>query len=113
MLIAPWLIHTVTRARRTGVSSKGEPTYGAQDTVRARVEFIQRLARSAEGKEIISNCEMALLDRPLYDDVFWLPSIAGSVADDTSSQSAGRTPVQIKGATSKLGTQQLWIVSFG
>lgn len=114
MLIGGWLIHQVTRTRRTGVGSSADPAYaGPRVLVRARVEFKQRLVRGAEGKEVISQCEMALIDEPRYDDIYWLPSIAGSVADLVTDIDAGRSPVSIAGATNKLGTQRLWMVYFG
>lgn len=113
MLIGSWLIHTVTRKRRTGINASGDPSYGSTSTIAARVEFKTRMVKDASGKEIVSTCEMAVLDRPNLDDMFWLPAIAGSTADDTSSDDAARTPVAITGATNKLGTQQLWMVFFG
>ncbi len=113
MLISSWLIHSVTRKRRTGITTAGDPSYGSTTTVAARVEFVQRKLRSAEGKEVVSTCEMAMTEEPRYDDLYWLPSIAGTTADDTASDDAGRTPLSIKGATNKIGTQRLWMIYFG
>jgi hypothetical protein len=113
MLIGAWLIHTVTRKRRSGIGSKGDPSFGSATTVRARVEFTRKLVRSSDGKEVVSTSSMALLDEPQHDDIYWLPSVAGSPADDTASDDAGRTPISITGAVTKLGSQRLWMVYFG
>jgi hypothetical protein len=112
MLIGPWLVHSVTRKRRTGVSSRGDPTFGSASTVRARVERKRTMVRDAGGKEVVSSARMALLDEPRLDDLYWLPSIGGETADDTTSDDAARSPLSIEVATNQTGNQKLWMVYF-
>lgn len=113
MNISPaWLVHTVSRKRVTGHSSAGDPTFGSLTTIRARVEKVRRIVRDAQGKEITAQYEMATLDEVRLDDTFWMPSIAGEPADDTTSDNAGRSPLSLRLATDKPGVQKLWLVYF-
>lgn len=112
MLVNSWLIHTCTRARRTGVSSKGDPTYGSQATFRARVEKDFQVVTSKDGKTVSTRFVLATTTEIAYDDRIWLPAIAGEPADDTSALADAHLPVSITTATTKVGTQRLYIVRF-
>jgi hypothetical protein len=113
MLVSSWMIHRLTRKRRTGLGSKGDPVYGPAEFVMARAEFVMKMVRGADGKEVVSSCTVTMLDAPKIDDVYWFPSIAGSVADDTANGDAGRSPISVAGASNKLGSQHLWMAYFG
>lgn len=112
MLLNSWLIHACTRARRTSVSSKGDPTYGSQATFRARVEKESAVVTDRAGKEVSTSYVLATTTEIAYDDRIWLPAIDGEPADDTSALADAHLPVSITNATTKLGTQGLWIVRF-
>lgn len=49
------LVHTITRKPYTGKDSFGDPTYGAAETYRARIEGHSRLIRRPDGKELESH----------------------------------------------------------
>ena len=114
MNIKGWLIHTVTMAPRTGeVNAKGDPTFGAKVTLKARVERVRRRVRSSEGVEVYTETVMATDLMTVTDgDVFWLPAIAGLPADDVTSFAAGRTPLSIDRATTKRGQAPFVVVYF-
>lgn len=112
MLLGGWLIHSVTRKQRTGVNSKGDATYGSATTLPARVEFKRRLIRKADGVEVACVGLFSTQTPVKYDDIFWLPAVGGSPADDTASHDAARQPLQIESAETKDGTQMLWQVYF-
>ena len=46
---------TVRLAARTGVDGYGEPTFGPEAVVRARVEGRRRLVRNDQGREVLSS----------------------------------------------------------
>ena len=112
MLLGSWLVHSVTRKQRTGVSSKGDPTYGSATTFAARVEFKRKLVRKSDGVEVACVGSFTTQTPVKYDDIFWLPAVGSSPADDTTSTDAARQPLQIESAETKDGTQFLWQVYF-
>jgi hypothetical protein len=113
MLISSWLIHSFRRKRRIGLSLKGDPLYGPQEIVQGRGEYVMRMVRSSDGKDVVSSCTVTMLEAPKLDDIYWFPSIAGSLADDSTDDGAGRTPISISGASNKLGSQHIWAIAFG
>lgn len=110
MFINAWLIHDVKRRRPTGVGDRGDVVLGAEETIKARVEFKQRMVRSPGGREIVSTAAMATMTEPRLDDSYLLPSIAGHPAG--SGDGAWRSPANIEGATTKAGNRKLWMVYF-
>lgn len=112
MLLTSWLIHTCTRTQRTGVTSKGDPSYGASSTFRARVEKKRSMVAGADGKDVACEYVLATTTAIAYDDRIWLPAIGGEGADDTADLGDANLPKSIEVATNKLGTQKLYIVRF-
>lgn len=113
MIPSSWLIHTCTRAARTGVSSKGDPTYGAQSSFLARVEKQRRLVPTTDGKTVQTNYVLVTTTPIEYDDRIWLPSIiTGDTSDDASSDDEALLPVTVEVATDKIGNRKVWIVRF-
>jgi len=109
-----WLIHEVTRARysQKAVGAKGDPVFGTQHIVKARVEKTSRLVRTPNGREVVASHVMAL-DTPVdVTDRFWLPSIAGEPADDPTDAQRARTPLSVEVATDKAGRACLFRVYF-
>lgn len=110
MNVTGWMVHIVTRKRRTGTNADGTPSYGAAETLRARVEKNTRLLRLANGKEAMVSHRICLAVEARYDDVFWLPSINGEPADDTASMDAARTPALVAMSSDKAGRTSLTFV---
>lgn len=104
--------HTLTLARRTGTTAKGDPTFAAQTTFRARVERSSAFVINAKGEEVAAQHVVATSTVLGFEDLVWFPSILGEPADDTTSNSAARSPVSITGATNRRGTKGLWQVYF-
>lgn len=114
MNIGRWLVHSVSRAKRTGdTGSKGDPAYGAPSSIRARVEKRSRRVTDARGNDVVSEYSMATdrLDVAL-DDVFWFPAIAGEAADTVGDLDKGRTPITIERATTLRGQAPFVVVFF-
>jgi hypothetical protein len=111
-VISSWLVHTVTRKRRTGVGVKGAPVYGAATTHSARVEKTRKIVRSSDGRELVIEYEMAMLDEVKEDDQFWFPSINGEPADDTSNNDKARVPKFVQTARDKSGLRGFWRAGF-
>lgn len=113
MLIAGWLVHTVSRKRRNAApTATGDPSLGALETFPARVERTSVYVKRRDGKSVHARHVFATLTPCEYTDVFWLPSVFGSAADDTSSDAVAREPASIATATNKAGTQGIFQVYF-
>lgn len=112
MRLTPWMVHSVTRKKRTGSNSKGDPIYGAATKIRARVEKTRKRVLDSVGQEVVSEYTMATekLDVSL-SDMFWFPSIAGEPSDDTSNANTARLPIAIDRATNKSG-QAIFVVVY-
>lgn len=113
MNIGRWLVHSVSRKRRTGEGAKGDPTFGAVDTIRCRVEKRAKRVRGADGVEVVS--EFSLVTSTLNvseHDVFWFPAIAGEAADVVGDTSTGRTPIAVERATTISGQAPFVTVYF-
>lgn len=109
-----WLIHTVTRSRRSNsaVGSKGDPVWGPQTTFKARCEKTTKVVRTPNGREVIASHVLAT-DAPVSVlDRFWLPSIAGEPGDNAKSDEAARAPLSVEVATDKAGRACLFRVYF-
>lgn len=112
MLMGSWLVHTVTRKRRTGNNDDGTPAYGSAETLQARVEKRVAFMRNPDGKEVRVQHRIVVVEPVSYDDVFWLPSINGEPADDTSSMDDGRSPAAVEMAMNKPGLLGFSVVGF-
>ena len=104
--------HTLSLRRRTGANAKGDPTFGDLETFRGRVERSSSFVINPKGEEVAAQHVLATSTVLHFEDLVWFPSILGEPADDTTSNSAGRSPVSITGATNRRGTKGLWQVYF-
>lgn len=109
-----YMAHKVTRSRRssTEIGAKGDPAWGPQTTLRARVEKTFKMVRTPNGREIIASHVMATDEPVELTDRYWLPSIGGELADDTTSASAARAPLSVEVATDKAGKNAIFRVYF-
>ena len=114
MNVNSWLVHTVSRKQRSAGTggAKGDPGYGALQTIKARVEKKRVIIRDQDGREAYSDASLMTNVEIKLTDVFWLPSIAGEAADNTALTNAGRKPVSIEVATDKSGNASLWRAYF-
>jgi len=99
-----WFVDTVTVARKTGKSSYGDPTFGAQFTIKARVENYTQLVVDPDGNEQRANHRIATQNQIYDTDRIWLPG------DNTSSSDAARRAIKVAKATTKSGSALLYEV---
>jgi len=86
-LAANLMTHTVTIASQTGKDSAGDPSFGSQSTIRARVEHKIAKVRSNQG-EIIQAQHRVISESQILDtDRVWLPG------DSTGDNNQARKPV--------------------
>jgi hypothetical protein len=71
--VAHLLTDTITIAHQTGISSSGDPTFGTQSTIQARVEEIDRVTLGANQNESAATHKIATEDELLLSDRIWLP----------------------------------------
>lgn len=88
------LVDTVTIAQITGRSLSGDPTFGTQSTIPARVERLFSTVIDDEGNEVLSQHKVASESEIRLTDSVWLPG------DDTTSNNDARRPI----ATTKAST---------
>lgn len=67
------LNETVTAAPVTGRDVFGKPTFGAQTTEKARVEWVQKSIRDAKGTEHTSSAVVYVTAALGLDHAVWLP----------------------------------------
>jgi len=88
------LVDTVTKASKTGRGNDGTPTYGAQSTIKARVEFVTKLLMDAYGNQTMASSRLVSEDQVLITDRVWLPG------DDTTKVNESKQPIAVgKAAT--------------
>lgn len=105
MNIDSWLIHTATVATQTGRSGGGDPTFGPQTTVRARIERNVRMSVGAE--EVLRDVHAMVTRDPItVASRVWFPG------DDTSSPLAARRPLATKSAPTRDGSFTLYETYF-
>lgn len=93
MSYASLLTDTITVALPGAPTSYGEPTWGAQATMRARVEFGTKMMFGADGTQ--RECEAVIAtttELPLHARI-WLPGA------NTGDANAAKRPIQIKRAS--------------
>lgn len=116
MIPMGWFIHEVTRRQRSGRGTdvRATPTWSAQTTLMARVERKATVRRDQQGRDVQCQWRMSLPEDavPLWDDQWWLPSILGEPADDTTKDDQARSPKSIERATNKTGTAGFHMVYF-
>lgn len=96
--ITSWLVDTITIAAPSGVSNYGDPTFGAQSTLSARVEKKESIVLDINGNERRVAWQVASLTAIALNSRVWLPG------DDTADNTEARRPVSIESATTKPST---------
>lgn len=84
------LTDTVTIAAETGRSSYGDPTFGSQTTIAARVEAVDKLVIGPDGNELRAQHAVASEDEIKTTDRMWLPG------DDTADTTAARRALVVR-----------------
>lgn len=92
MNLSHWFVDTVTIARSTGVGSAGDPSFAAQTTIKARVEYGGTIVASQSGEEIRSDVSIASHEEIKNTDRIWLPGA------NTADTGESRRPIQVKRA---------------
>lgn len=92
MNVAPRLTHTINYALQASLGTHGDPTFGAPQSIRARVEHKQQLVIGANQQEVMSDTWMVTrVEIPLTARV-WLPGAS------TSDPSQARKPITTRKA---------------
>lgn len=104
MNLNAWLIDTITVASVSGQNSHGDPTFGAQVSVAARVEPVQRRVRTPSGQEVIADIRILTATKIKYNDRIWVPG--ASTANATQS----RVPISVQQSSTKAGAFTLYEV---
>lgn len=99
MSVAAWMCDTITVASQTGANSSGDPTYGAQRTLRARVvDGVDAGKTENPPATTVVYCESEIL----VTDRLWLPGSSTSAVNDA------RRPMRVERARDVTGRRQLW-----
>jgi hypothetical protein len=83
------MTHTVTKASKSGRGNSGDPTYGAQSTIKARVEHVTKLVMNADGNEQAAHSRLISESEILLTDRVWLPG------DDTAEVNESKQPIAV------------------
>jgi hypothetical protein len=102
--VRAWLTQSVAVATVTGRNSHGDPTFGSQRTVTARVEPLVRLLRKPNGEEVYSSHSLLTDQAIAMHERIWLPGT--NPADNT----AARVPLEVRVTPSKVGDFSLYQV---
>lgn len=91
------MVNTITLARCTGASVDGDPTFGAQFSASARVEYATKFIPGSDGNQV--QCEAVVASRTEIrtTDRIWLPG------DNVSSNEEARRAITVKHATTPSG----------
>ena len=104
MNIAHWLRQEITVAPMTGVNIHGEPQYGPQRKIKARVEASLRKVVNSDGQEVLSDHQIFVLEPIGLQDRIWLPGT------DPADVTQARRPLAVRGAVDKSGRTAFWVV---
>lgn len=105
--IDEWLIHTITVAPMTGRNAAGDPTFGPQVPVLARVESGKILSLNGALGNVLQATHVAVTKVPInVNDRVWLPG------DSTADTSQARRPLSIRNAPIKNGSFTLYETYF-
>lgn len=89
MILASRLTETITVQSVTGHTSAGDPTYGAQGTLAARIERNAARSADAEGQQDGSSTRLFTFGALKVGDLVWLPE------DNTADQDQARVVMQV------------------
>jgi hypothetical protein len=99
--LASWMRDAVTVASQAGANESGDPTYGPQRTLKARVVYGASVGKTENPPEVVVYCEQELL----VTDRIWLPG-----ADPADANAASR-PAKVGRARAMTGARSLWKAS--
>ncbi len=102
--LAHLMTETVTIADESGRSNYGDPTFGAQSSIDAKVFFLDSTIIGVDGNEYRSTAKFATETEVTYLHRVWLPG------DSTGDNTAARRPLMIKTATNPRGDIEFWEV---
>ena len=97
MNLQSWFKDKITVQSVTGVSTSGQPVYGAKRIVKCRVEHDMKKITDSAGQDKVSDAQISLGEKIGLQDRIWLP------AADTTKLSEARKAKNYKEATSKDG----------
>lgn len=106
MDLSSWFTDTLTTAALTGRGTRGEPTYGAQSTIRGRLERKQQRVVDKDGQQVPSDAVFATDVAVDVQDRFWFPGT------DTAEVNEARTPVTVSRAFNNDRSLELFEVFF-
>lgn len=86
MNVDSWLVDTITIAPFLDRDGDGDPSFGAQFTAPARVEFKQTRVVGPDGQEVVSDTRVATKQSIGTQDRVWLPG--ASTADTNAARLA-------------------------
>ena len=98
MSYSSMLTAKITIAATSGNDAYGDPSFGTQRVVSARVENSSNTVTDATGRERVSNTQVATTERLGLTDRIWLPGT------DTTNVSEARRPMKIDSASTPHGT---------
>lgn len=98
MSLSTWMRDTITVASQTGVGTAGDPSYGTQRTVKARIVTETAAGPAENPSQTVVYCESELL----ITDRIWLPGA------DTTKAAASLRPQSVSRARDKAGGRVLY-----
>ena len=104
VMIGGWLVDTITVQSYSGRTKYGDPLYGPQFEVRARVEASTQLVRGIDGEERSSTHSIATETILRHKDRVWIPG------KDTSNPDDSLSPIAISTASRKSGNGRFYMV---
>lgn len=107
MTLASWFQWEARVASVAGVDSYGTPTFGQPRSLWCRWQQLRRMARRANGEEVVVN-HVLYTDAPVQlTDRVWLPGAS------TSNTEAARSPISVTASPDKTGSRTLYKVELG
>ena len=89
-MVAEDLVDQITVASQTGVTAKGDPAYGAQVAIAARVQVGEKATRSAGDAFVMATHTIYTLTAVKKDDRIWV------LGANTGDVSAARRPLSVE-----------------
>ena len=106
MAYSSMLTGKVTVASATGKDAYGDPSFGSQRVISARVENSTNTITDSSGRERIRNTQIATTERLGLTDRVWLPGT------DTTDVAQSRRPMRIDSASTPHGSFTVFMTYF-
>jgi hypothetical protein len=89
---------TVTKSSWDGTrANSGDPSFGSQSTIKARVDHENQLVKTASGNEEMSSSQVISESEILITDRVWLPG------DDTTKPNESKQPLKVAASSTPGG----------